>query len=274
MKTFLIYNNKGGSGKSPSTIALAGIFADIYNKRVLIVDGDSQINLSSILLKNNPQYLADMENGEQKTIVTAFQNKTIKGQTYKSELPRKNQKTGRRLGSHYTIDILAGDKYLDAVEDIPVELLKDLLKEVESEYDYVFIDCHPSKEGITLSAFVASDYILVPTAPKQTHLDGLSSASTLLTQLKKANYCQKTEILGAFFTMYRSNISYQNQIEQHFRDSFPDLFFDVSTRESTLLDEAAYMGVPLHSYKPTSVVAKEYKELAEEILNRIKKGDK
>ena len=270
-----IYNNKGGAGKTTAAITISGILADIHKKRVLLIDTDSQINTTKSLLGANETYremLRTHEPSEVRDLRYAIEHRSLDECIYHVFFPKKNKATGRKIGEYY-IDVVPGNYYLDNIPNQSADVLREIIEPYRDNYDFCILDLHPSQAGITMAAYLAADYIMIPSQLQEFHIEGVVKAFKLLDGIKKSGECQNTEILGIFFTQCQ-NTALQHYIEEEYGSRFGDKLFKTKTRSASILNEATFEGVPINSYKPSHKITKEYRALVEEMLKRIKKLEK
>lgn len=261
---FSIYNNKGGSGKTTSLVSLAGIYADFFDKKVLVIDTDSQRNATDALLSD----IESLDNEGVPTLLDALKQGSFENCIQHAIFDKRNRHTGRVEGV-YRIDVVPGDSYLETYdEEEDVNLLKRMVDEVREQYDIVLFDIHPGQAGLTISTFIASDYILIPSSMKKHHIQGISKVTELLERLHSIGLAKDTSILGVYITMYTKINALQKYL---YEQADGDLFFKTKVRNTAILDEATFDSAPINSYKVTHPVVMEYEELAKEILNRAKK---
>ena len=249
-KIIAIANQKGGVGKTTTSINLAACLAEL-NKRVLVIDSDQQ-GKSSIVLdidKNQLEYtfydlLLDNATFEQVKIeIDYFEKLHI--------LPSNIELSGAE------IEIVNKDNR--------EYLLKQILDKVNDEYDYILVDCPPSLNMLTINALTAADTILVPLQCEYYALEGLSQLLyTINLVQKKLNPSLKIE--GVVFTMYdaRTNLSLQvvEEVKQHLGKNVYRSIIPRNVR----LSEAPSHGKPINLYDPKSKGAEAYMLLAEEVI--------
>ncbi len=249
-KIIAIANQKGGVGKTTTSINLAACLAEL-NKRVLVIDSDPQGNTSSGLGidKNQLEYtfydlLLDNATFEQVKIeIDYFEKLHI--------LPSNIELSGAE------IEIVNKDNR--------EYLLKQILDKVNDEYDYILVDCPPSLNMLTINALTAADTILVPLQCEYYALEGLSQLLyTINLVQKKLNPSLKIE--GVVFTMYdaRTNLSLQvvEEVKQHLGKNVYRSIIPRNVR----LSEAPSHGKPINLYDPKSKGAEAYMLLAEEVI--------
>lgn len=249
-KIIAIANQKGGVGKTTTSINLAACLAEL-NRRVLVIDSDPQGNTSSGLGidKNQLEYtfydlLLDNATFEQVKIeIDYFEKLHI--------LPSNIELSGAE------IEIVNKDNR--------EYLLKQILDKVNDEYDYILVDCPPSLNMLTINALTAADTILVPLQCEYYALEGLSQLLyTINLVQKKLNPSLKIE--GVVFTMYdaRTNLSLQvvEEVKQHLGKNVYRSIIPRNVR----LSEAPSHGKPINLYDPKSKGAEAYMLLAEEVI--------
>lgn len=249
-KIIAIANQKGGVGKTTTSINLAACLAE-KGKRVLVIDSDPQGNTSSGLGvdKNELEYtfydlLLDNANFEQVKIELDFFKKL-------HILPSNIELSGAEIE-------LVG-------KDDREYLLKNILDNINNEYDYILIDCPPSLNMLTVNALTASDTILVPLQCEYYALEGLSQLLyTINLVQQKLN--PSLQIEGVVFTMYdaRTNLSLQvvEEVKQHLGKNVYRSIIPRNVR----LSEAPSHGKPINLYDPKSKGAEAYMLLAEEVI--------
>lgn len=249
-KIIAIANQKGGVGKTTTSINLAACLAE-KGKRVLVIDSDPQGNTSSGLGvdKNELEYtfydlLLDNAKFEQVKIELDFFEKL-------HILPSNIELSGAEIE-------LVG-------KDDREYLLKNILDNINNEYDYILIDCPPSLNMLTVNALTASDTILVPLQCEYYALEGLSQLLyTINLVQQKLN--PSLQIEGVVFTMYdaRTNLSLQvvEEVKQHLGKNVYRSIIPRNVR----LSEAPSHGKPINLYDPKSKGAEAYMLLAEEVI--------
>ena len=248
-KTFVFVNQKGGVGKTTSAINI-GAFMAQAGKKVLLVDFDSQGNMSSGVgvSKDKPtiyELLAETSSPEQ----------TVK------HTPVKN------------LDAISASIDLSgaAIELVDQEnreyFLKNALEPLRSQYDYILIDCPPSLGILTLNGLAAADAVLVPMQCEYFALEGIT---LLLQTVKKVQKSINPNLVigGIFFTMYDSRTRLAQDVVRRVQSYFKEAVFDTIIPRNVRLSEAPSYGKPICVYDPVCVGAKSYKKLADEVMNR------
>ena len=248
-KCFVFVNQKGGVGKTTSCINI-GAYIALAGKKVLLVDFDSQGNMSSGV-------------GVSKDKPTIYE--LIAGLTSPQEAVKHAPVAGLDAISA-SID-LSGAAIELVEQDNREFFLKKALAPFRDVYDYILIDCPPSLGLLTLNGLAAADSVLVPMQCEYFALEGI----TLL--LKSVNNVQKSinpdlVIGGIFFTMYDSRTRLAQDVVMQVKSYFKDVVFNTIIPRNVRLSEAPSRGLPICSYDPECAGAKSYAKLAEEVMKR------
>ena len=248
-KVIVFVNQKGGVGKTTSAINIGAYIAEA-GKKVLLVDFDSQGNMSSGVGVNK----------KKPTIYELMAGQSSADETIKhTSLP--------------DLDVISASIELSgaAIELVDLEnrefYLKNALAPVKDRYDYILIDCPPSLGLLTLNGLVAADEVLVPMQCEFFALEGL----TLLLQTVKSvqgGLNKDLKIGGIFFTMYDSRTKLAEAVVKEVISYFKDYVFNTMIPRNIKLSEAPSHGEPICLYDPSCIGAKSYKNLAEEVINR------
>ena len=248
-KVIVFVNQKGGVGKTTSAINIGAYIAEA-GKKVLLVDFDSQGNMSSGVGVNK----------KKPTIYELMAGQSSADETIKhTSLP--------------DLDVISASIELSgaAIELVDLEnrefYLKNALAPVKDRYDYILIDCPPSLGLLTLNGLVAADEVLVPMQCEFFALEGL----TLLLQTVKSvqgGLNKDLKIGGIFFTMYDSRTKLAEAVVKEVISYFKDYVFNTMIPRNIKLSEAPSHGEPICLYDPSFIGAKRYKKLAEEVINR------
>ena len=258
MKVICIANQKGGVGKTTTAVNLAAGLA-YYGKNVLLVDMDPQGNASSGLGLKRFEI-------QDKTVYHLLTNQG-KIHDFIFDTRVKNLKV-----IPATPDLVGAEIELIEVDDREYQL-KQSLKLVENEYDYVLIDCPPSLGLLTLNALVAGQSFIVPLQCEYYALEGLSQLLNTAGIIKK-NLNSELVIEGILLTMFdrRNNLSHQvvDEINNHFKGKV----FNTIIPRNVRLSEAPSHGLTVYEYDNKSLGAKKYRELSEEVLERNNKFER
>ncbi|MFT7538894.1 MAG: chromosome partitioning protein [Lysobacterales bacterium] len=249
-KTIIIGNQKGGTGKTTTTVNLSAALAEA-GKRVLIVDVDPQGNATSGVGINK----SELDKSVYDLLVSNVQAKEIIVQTDFDNLsivPCNINLTGAEIE---LVGVISRESRL-----------KKALEPVQDDYDYIIIDSPPSLGLITLNALVASDSIIVPIQCEFYALEGVSQLVNTLN-LVKESLNPDLYIEGVLMTMadFRTNLTSEviNEIKQYFEDEAYNTVIPRNIR----LSEAPSHGKPITEYDTNSIGAKKYRALAQEVIN-------
>ena len=247
-KVISVANQKGGVGKTTTTVNLATLIAK-KGKKVLLIDTDPQGNATSGLgiTKELEFSVYDILVGE-----TSFEE-TVQ------ETAIKNLKV---CPSNIS---LAGAE-VELVSMMSREQrLKVKLDEVKEKYDYILIDCPPSLGLVTLNAFTASDSVLIPVQCEYFALEGLGQLLNTVNLVKK-HLNKNLEIEGALLTMYDARTNLSNQVVKEVKKYFEDKVYKTVIPRNVRLSEAPSYGMPISIYDPKSKGAKAYEKFTKELL--------
>jgi chromosome partitioning protein len=253
-KIVAIANQKGGVGKTTTTINLAAALVE-RGLRVLIVDLDPQGNASTGLgiEVNDREFstydlLLEDATLAQLIIPTTVQNLSL--------IPA-------------TVDLSSADMELISSEKRSY-LLRDALRQTEMtawRFDFILIDCPPSLNLLTVNAMVAADSVLVPLQSEFFALEGLSQLMTTVREVRQtANPDLRIE--GVVLTMYDKRNNLSQQVEADARENLGELVFSTIIPRNVRLSEAPSYALPALAYDSASAGAKAYRELAGELLNK------
>ncbi len=250
-KIIAIANQKGGVGKTTTTVNLAASLG-VLEKKVLLIDADPQANASSGLG-------IDVESVEIGTYQVLEHTASINDAIYKTTSPNVDI-----IPAH--IDLVAIEIELVDKEQREYMLQKALTK-LKNKYDYILIDCAPSLGLITLNSLVAADSVIIPIQCEYFALEGLGK---LLNTIKSVQniHNPNLDIEGLLLTMFDSRLRLSNQVVEEVRKHFSTMVFDTIIRRNTRLGEAPSYGESIIAYDATSKGAVNYLSLANEIIKR------
>ena len=250
-KIIALANQKGGVGKTTSTVNLAASLA-VLGKKALIVDADPQANASSGLG-------IDVKNVESTIYECLIDGIDPRTAILETEIPGL-----KILPSH--IDLVGAEIELLKIENRE-KVLANVLKPLRDDYDYIFIDCSPSLGLITVNALTAADNTIIPVQAEYYALEGISK---LLNTIKiiKSKLNPSLEIEGFLLTMYDSRLRLSNQVYEELKKHFDTLVFETIIQRNTRLSEAPSYGKPVILYDADSKGAHNYLQLAEELIKR------
>lgn len=256
-KIIAVVNQKGGVGKTTSTVNIAAALGE-KGKKVLLLDIDPQGNATSGLgiskrglkASSGELLLGENGNGERVTAADCIVETAFKGL---SVIPS-------------SID-LAGTEV--RLVDLPrrESRLKEMLGAVRDQFDFILIDCPPSLGLITLNALVAADTFLVPIQCEYFALEGLSQLMATVRQIKRL-YNQYIDLEGVLLTMYDSRLNLTNQVVAEVKKYFPKKIYRSPIPRSVRLSEAPSFGQPITVYDKRSKGCIAYMDVASEIIKQ------
>lgn len=252
-----IANQKGGVGKTTTTLTLASIVAS-KGKKVLVVDLDPQSNLTSgVGYERTQNYksiydvlIHDIDISEV-YVSTDYENLYL--------VPSK-------------IDLAATE--IELVSRMSRErVLKNKLDAIRDNFDFIFIDCPPSLGLLTINALVASDGVLIPVQCEYFALEGISQLVNTVNLVKKS-LNSSLEIEGVVMTMFDARTKLSVEVVKEVQSYFKGTLFDTIIPRNVRISESPSFGKPVDKYDPSSVGAKAYVRLGEEFLKRFEKKSK
>lgn len=250
-KIIALANQKGGVGKTTTTINLAASLAT-FEKKVLVVDADPQANASSGLGIDITKLgctvyecLVNRRNPREAILKSCIEGLFI-------------------MPSH--IDLVGAELELMNMEGRET-VMKKMLSGIKDDYDFILIDCSPSLGLITVNSLTAADSIIIPVQCEYFALEGISK---LLNTIKiiKTKLNPSLDIEGFLLTMYDSRLRLSNQIIDEVRKHFQELVFETVIARNVKLSEAPSYGLPAVMYDADSRGSKNYLALAQEILKK------
>jgi len=252
-KIIAIANQKGGVGKTTTTVNLAASLG-VLEKKVLLIDADPQANATSGLG-------IDVDSIESGTYQLLEHTMTVDQVIIGTDSPNVDL-----IPAH--IDLVAIEIEL-VDKDNREYMLKEALKDLGDRYDFVLIDCAPSLGLLTLNALTAADSVMIPIQCEYFALEGLGKLLNTVKSVQKIHN-NDLDIEGMLLTMYDSRLRLSNQVVEEVKKHFADMVFDTIIQRNVRLSEAPSYGESIIKYDASSKGATNYLNLANEILKKNK----
>ena len=252
-KIIAIANQKGGVGKTTTSVNLAASLG-VLEKKVLLVDADPQANATSGLgievdsvKKGSYQVLEHTVSAIEAIVTTNSPNLDL-------------------IPAH--IDLVAIE--IELVDKTNREMmLRKALEPIKNNYDYIFIDCAPSLGLITLNALTAANSVIIPIQCEYFALEGLGKLLNTIKSIQKIHN-RDLGIEGMLLTMYDSRLRLSNQVVDEVKKHFGNMVFSTIIQRNVKLGEAPSFGETIIDYDATSKGASSYLKLAQELINKKK----
>lgn len=251
-KIFCVANQKGGVGKTTTTVNLAAGLAQV-GQRVLVVDLDPQGN-------------ATMGSGIDKRALELSIYDVLLESASVAEARQRNEKVG--------YDVLGANRELAGAEVELVELerrerrLKAAIAAADADYDFVLIDCPPSLSMLTLNGLCSAHGVVVPMQCEYFALEGLSDLVNTIKQVH-ANLNPDLQIIGLLRVMFDPRITLQQQVSEQLKSHFGDKVFDTVIPRNVRLAEAPSYGLPGVVFDPAAKGAQAFVDFAREMVRRV-----
>ncbi len=253
-KIISVANQKGGVGKTTTTINLAAALGE-SGKKILVIDMDPQGNTTSGV-------------GVEKNEVENTVYELILGECSIKECVIKDVLDNVSL-IPANVNFAAAEVELIGIEKQEY-ILKNELDWIKDQYDFILIDCPPSLSTLTVNALTASDSVLVPIQCEYYALEGLSQLIHTINLIKE-RLNNKIVIEGVVFTMYDSRTNLSAQVVDNVKANFAYNVFDTVIPRNTRLAEAPSFGMPILTYDPKATGSEAYRSLAKEVIENNKK---
>jgi len=251
MDTFTFSSFKGGTAKTSTSLHIGTCLAKFYKKRVLLVDFDSQANLS-VGLDVGPDSLKTMAPvlQEESGIKDVIQSTIVTG-----------------------LDLVAANAYLDGIERTPQlgndpyahERLRCALQDVKQDYDFCFLDTPPSLGWLTQSAFFASQYSIICTIPEAYSMIALRRLKGFHEDIRKHH---DISVFGVILSFWDERGAVNQEFLEEVARSFPNKIFDAKIRRDIVVSRSTLQGQTVFEYDSDSRAAQDYKALTKEFVKR------
>jgi len=252
-KIIAIANQKGGVGKTTTSVNLAASLG-VLEKKVLLIDADPQANATSGLG-------LDVDNIELGTYQLLEHTKTAEETVVKTSSPNVDL-----IPAH--IDLVAIEIELVDKDDREY-MMKNAIRHLKDKYDYILIDCAPSLGLLTLNALTAADSVMIPIQCEYFALEGLGKLLNTIKSVQKIHN-PELDIEGMVLTMYDSRLRLSNQVVEEVKKHFSEMVFDTIIQRNVRLSEAPSYGESIIKYDASSKGAANYLNLANEVVVKNK----
>lgn len=252
-KVIVVANQKGGVGKTTTSINLSAYLADA-KKKTLLIDCDPQGNASSGI------------GIEKDAVAASVYDVLVNDEAIENNIIETKYKNLSVIPSN--VDLAGAEIELVSVKNREF-LLRDKVKSIKESYDYIIIDCPPSLGLLTLNAFAAADSVIIPIQCEYYALEGLGSLTKTVSTIKQS-INPDIEIEGILLTMFDKRTNLSTVVYEEVKKYFPDKVYKTVIPRNVRLSEAPSFGEAIISYDKFSKGAHAYKSLAKEVIKSNK----
>lgn len=253
------FNQKGGPGKTTSVVNIGAALAKYLKKRVLIIDCDSQ--------RTATKYLLTYTEGPNHPTIDDY---------FSGCLPAKEVVVNVLMESKGKLETtnlycISSCTNIETIAMKDVTDVKEMLLSLEDKYDYCLFDLPPHISGISLSALVASDYIIVPAHADTDSLSGYNDLIDTVNMIREKGWNISLNILGVIFNDVNCQRITQRSILDSCKESMKGIVFETHIKSASVIEQARFFGKPIPYYvSSNSPIGSDYLKLAKEIVKRIK----
>lgn len=255
-KIISITNQKGGVGKTTTSVNLSAAMAAM-EKKVLLIDADPQANATSGV-GFNPNHISG-----------SIYECLVEDMEIEAVIKKTNIKNLDLIPSY--LDLVGAELQMVSIPDRNL-VLRNKLQSIKDRYDYIFIDCAPSLGVITFNALSASDSVVIPVQCQYYALEGLAKLLNTI-RIVQSKFNPELELDGILLTMYDARTRLSKQVVEEVRTQFQQLMFNTLIHNCTKLAEAPSYGISILEYDINCVGAINYLNLCKEILQRQAKKE-
>ncbi len=267
MKKVVMFNRKGGVGKTVCAINWAGCLDIKYRKRVLVVDCDAQINTTTCLTLQEGDDAENINN-----ISMLFKNSNYNVEDILHPIHLLDRRDKKLIDTNITL--APGSRELDNVDTSDMYTLRRFLEKCDDMFDYCILDCPPALTNMTINALCAADYAIIPVFAGRDSVSGYGMVIEEIDAMKQNGYNENLIVLGVLINA----LDRRRALEKYYKDLWKDtvgdgVIFNTAIRDSSDVPNAYEFGKPIHYYKPSSDVAGDYNNAVKEMIARIKKTE-